>query len=262
MKSNKFIVLSMICALGLIFGLSYLTMAAPPNVGIAGLKKIDANRPDAPWITNWWALDGPITNNGGHGVGSDVDWLDKGTKGKLTDEGVSTWNGLQLTKTTKVDLPNNGGEFGWDVITITPNDSHNMNTAYGLGNLDNIDTYAIIVISSASARTVTMSPAHDDHAQIWINGTKVYGNATWTGAATEVDYDVPVELDKGTNVLLFRCSEGGGDAYFNLHFDENKDKNLKIFPTAKGDFWKDIRGLFPVEPNSKLATTWGDVKRF
>ena len=254
MKEFKFRTL-LICVLTLAVGVAYLATAEPPDLGIEGLDKIDENRPDAPWVTKWYALDGPITNTGGNAVGSDVDWLDKGTGGKLTDETVSTMAGLQLTQTTKVDLPDNGGEFGWGIFTIDPADSHNMNTTYGLDNLDNIDTYAIIVISSASARTVTMSPAHDDHAQIWINGTKVYGSATWTGAATEVDYDVPVKLDKGANVLLFRCSEGGGDAYFNLHLDQN----LKILPD--GDNVSQFFSRVPVEPCGKLTITWGDLKQ-
>jgi hypothetical protein len=253
MKGNFHTLL--ICALVLAVGASYLAMAAPPNVGIDGLDLIDEDRPDAPWINKWYALDGPITNTGGHDAGSDVDWLDKGTGGKLTDTTVSTMDGLQLTQTTEVNLPDNGGEFGWGIFTIDPADSHNMNTMYGLPNQDNIDTYAIIIISMGSSADVVMSPAHDDHAQIWINGTKVYGNATWTGGATDVDYDVPVKLDKGANVLLFRCSEGGGDAYFNLHFDQS----LKILP--EGDNVDQFLSRVPVEPLGKLTTTWGDLKQ-
>ena len=44
-----------------------------------------------------------------------------------------------------------------------------------------------------------MSPAHDDHAQIWINGDKWYNNTTWTGGAQVVNYNIEVKLKKGAN---------------------------------------------------------------
>ena len=100
------------------------------------------------------------------------------------------------------------------LIPLTPN---NMTRG---GPADNIDTYALIVIDSPSDMTSVMSPAHDDHAQVWINGEKWYNNSAWTGHVQQVDYNIEVELQKGANVVLYRVGESGGDDYFNLHFDD------------------------------------------
>ena len=65
-----------------------------------------------------------------------------------------------------------------------------------------MDTYAICVIDAPEDMKAVMSPAHNDHAQIWINGEKWYNNSAWTGAAQQVDFNVEVQLQKGANVLL------------------------------------------------------------
>ena len=95
-----------------------------------------------------------------------------------------------------------GGTRAWTVFEIDPADGNNMNRG---GPADNLDTYALIVIDSPSDMKAVMSPAHDDHAQIWINGDKWYNNTRWTGAAQTILHDVEVDLQKGANVLLYRC---------------------------------------------------------
>jgi hypothetical protein len=211
------------------------------------------------WITKWWALDGLITNTGGHTVSAATDWLDKGTDGKLTDAKASTPAGLALTETTKLNLEeNNGGEIGWTVITINPNDSHNTHAALGLGEADNYEYYAIIVINAPTARATTIHPAHDDYGHIWLNGEKVYDNPEWTTGATIVTTPTDVSLNKGENVLLFRLGESGGDDYINLHF-EATDDDLKILPAMDDEFFKYVGGV-SVDPASKKAETWGGVK--
>jgi len=109
-----------------------------------------------------------------------------------------------------------------------------------------------------------MSPAHDDHAQIWINGEKWYNNSAWTGAVQQVDYNIEVQLVKGANVVLFRCGEGGGDAYINLHFDDDTHNAVKIYPKNADDqagFFKEVENVLSVEPEDKLTTIWADIKR-
>ena len=234
-------------------------MADPP----AG-DALNQDRPGAPWITKWYAPEGPLTNNGGFAVSAPKDWIDTGTKGKLTQASLSTSIGLQKTRDTDLDWGNNGGKLGWTVIEINPANGNNMSTAYGLPASDNFDTYAIIVIESPNNRNAIMSPAHDDHAQIWINGKKVYNNSAWTGAATQVDFDVEVELQRGGNVLLYRCGESGGSDYFNLHFDDKTTNEVGILPDKandQGTFFSELAGLLSVEPFDKLATTWADIKR-
>ncbi len=241
----KFITL-LVCTLALTVGVAYLSVAQ------------DYQPAGEEWITKWWALDGPITNTGGFEASAAHDWLSEGTNGKLTQELVSTMNGLKLTADTIVSLPDNGGDFGWTVITIDPNDGNNMSTPYGLVDESDIETYAIIVVDSPDARTTTIYPAHDDYAHIWLNGEKVYDNPNWTGGATTVTTPTEVNLKKGANVLLYRCGESGGSDYFNLHFDAG-DTDLKIIPTMD-DRFLDVLGT-AVEPSGKLSVTWADLKR-
>jgi len=213
-------------------------------------------QPSDVWITKWWALDRQIINTGGFDASAAHDWLDEGSGGKITEESVSTLEGFGKTATVKLSLPDNGGDdIGWKVITIIAEEAEdrNMSKAYGAVDDDNFDIYAMIVIDSPDARTTTMNPAHDDYAQIWVNGEEVYDNSEWTGGALLVTTPTDINLNAGENVLLFRCGESGGGDYFNLYFD---DADLKIIPTLDDEFF-DV--LTPVEPSGKIGT-WGGVK--
>lgn len=214
------------------------------------------------WITKWYGPEGNYEDNGGFQASASIDLMDEGTGGVITDASLSTLEGLLLTQSTDVVWgDDHGGTRGWTVFEIDPADGDNMNRG---GPVDNIETYAVIVIDAPSAMTSVMSPAHDDHAHIWINGEKWYNNSAWTGAAQQVDYNVEVELQKGANVLLYRCGESGGSAYFNLHFDDATHNAVTIYPkdaTDKQSFLDEITPLTPVEPKGKLTTTWADIRR-
>ena len=214
------------------------------------------------WITKWYGPDGNYENNGGFNTSGPRDLMSEGTAGEITDVSLSTMNGLLKTKKFDVEWgDDHGGTRAWTVFKIDPADGNNMNRG---GPADNLDTYAVIVIDSPTDMTSVMSPAQDDYAQIWINGEKWHNNATWTGGTYNVDYNIEVKFRKGTNVLLFRCGEGGGSAFFNLHFDDETHKAVKIFPdkaTDQDTFFDEIEGILPVEPHEKLTTTWADIKR-
>ena len=214
------------------------------------------------WITKWYGPDGNYENSGGFGTTAEIDLISEGTGGQLTDSSISTMAGLLLTQELEVEWgDDHGGTRGWEVFEIDPADGNNMNRD---GPVDNIETYAVIVIEAPSAMTSIMSPAHDDHAHIWINGEKWYNNSRWTGAAKTVLHNVEVELQKGANVLLYRCGEGGGSAYFNLHFDDATHEAVTIYPkdaTDQQSFFDEIAPLTPVEPQGKLTTTWADIKQ-
>lgn len=214
------------------------------------------------WISKWYGLTGNYTNNGGFNTSGPMDLMSKGTGGMITDVSLSTMSGLQKTLNTDVmwDAAN-GGTRSWTVFTINTGDGNNMVRG---GPADNFDHYAVLVIDSPKALTSVMSPTHDDYAQIWINGEKWYNNSRWTGAVHNVDYNIEVKFKKGTNVLLYRCGEGGGSAYFNLHFDGETHDTVKIYPdkaTDKESFFAEIEGILPVDPLGKLTTIWGDIKR-
>ncbi len=231
-----------------------------PNPNGDNLRENHADNKN--WITKWYGPDGNYENNGSFQVSSRRDLIDEGTNGKLTETKLSTAAGLQLTETVDMKWKaGNGGTRKWTVFELDPADGNNMNRD---GPVDNIDTYGMIVIHAPSARKAIMSPAHDDHAQIWINGEKWYNNSRWTGAAQMILHNVEVELKKGGNVLLYRVGESGGSAYINLHFDDDTHKDCKIYPDKAKDqksFLNEVRGVLPVDPIGKLTSTWADIKQ-
>ena len=214
------------------------------------------------WITKWYGPDGNYENNGTFQVSGPIDFIDEGSGGALTQASLSTVEGLLMTQDIDMEWgDDHGGTRAWTVFEIDPADGDNMNRG---GPVDNLDTYALIVIDSPSDMISVMSPAHDDHAQIWINGEKWYNNSLWTGAALQVDYNIEVQLTKGANVVLYRCGEAGGHAYMNLHFDDDTHKDCEIYPQKAKDqnsFFSEVQGVLAVDPAGKLATTWADIKR-
>ena len=205
------------------------------------------------WITKWYGPDGNYENHGGFAASATVDLMAEGTSGQITDTSLSTLEGLLLTQTTNVEWGNNhGGTRGWTVFEIDPESSHNMNRG---GPGYDITTYGVIVIDAPRPMTSVMSPAHDDVAQIWLNGEKWYHNSNWTGAAQQVDYNVAIQLRKGANVLVFRCGDWGGNAYMNLHFDDATHDEVTIYPrdaTDQQSFFDEIAPL--VATNTALVS--------
>ena len=209
------------------------------------------------WIEKWWALD-LVLNTGGFGPSAERDYLKDGTNGEITNVTASLRKGAGLTGKRSVHLPaENGGVLSWGVVTIDTESQNNMSTSRGINDLNNITWHGIILILSPDARTTTMYPAHDDHAEIWLNGEKVYNNPDWTGGAQVASQPTEIDLIKGENFLHFKCGEGGGGDYVNLRFDESDD-DLKIAPTLDGKF---LDVMTPVEPRGKVTTIWADIKR-
>ena len=185
------------------------------------------------WITKWYGPDGNYENSGGFGASAPKDLIDEGTGGKLDQLKLSTVEGLELTQTVDVEWKKaHGGPRGWTVFELDPADAHHMNRD---GLIDNIDTYAICIIDAPVDMTSVMSPAHDDHAQIWINGEKWYNNALGTGGPLQVNYNIEVDLVKGENIVVYRCSQSDGPAYMNLHFDDKTHKVVHIYPDKAKD---------------------------
>ena len=275
MKSWNLTLFAAIISIILTFNMSHYTYAqGEANVKGGPLKEADFfTKPPGTvdedhagyntWISKWYGPDGNYTNTGGPGNVIRRDLIDEGTDGKLTQVTLSTLAGLQKTKNIdEIDWGDaNGGPRKWNVFELDPNSENNMNRN---GPADNIDIYGILVIDAPKAMTSVMSPAHDNNAQIWINGEKWYYHPDWTGGAKRVDYNVEIKLQKGANVLLYRVSEGGGGAYMNLHFDDETHDTVDIYPDAatnKEEFFKEIDGVLPVEPIGKLTTIWADIKQ-
>ena len=258
-----------------------LAMAGKPNVTGGPIKKgqemaqPDAGRlnrmsPDAPWIEKWLVPDGGFMNNGGFAVSAPNDLIDEATKGKLDQPKLSTYEGLLEAQKIGIDFPKKnhmkGAEGKFLVVSFEPGEAagRNMSSRYGLPCQNNFDTYQIIVINAPSKMKAVMSPAQDDHAQIWINGAKWLNDSVWTGHPTDVDFDVEVTLEKGGNVLLYRCGESGGHDYANLHFDDATMGKVEIYPKAgqsKAAFLEQAGNLgTAVSPRDRVSSVWGDIK--
>jgi len=217
------------------------------------------------WIAKWLSMEN-VMNNGGFAVSGALDYFSDGTGGDLTHEIISTTKGLAILDRTDIVLDDaheglgmgEDGVWDWEVVEINVDDSNNMSTGWGMPVSDNFTWHGLIVLKSPSNRSTMMHPAHDDYAQIWINGEQVYDNDQWTGGVKKVTQPTEVDLVKGDNVLLFKCGEAGGDDYINLHFEDG-DADLDIVPTEDGEFWK-YAGL-AVEPQGKASMTWGALKR-
>ncbi len=216
---------------------------------------------DAPWITKWYGPDGNYTDNGGFPTSAPMDLMSEGTGGEITDVSLSTLAGLLLTEDYDVEWgSDHGGTRGWTVFEMPV---VNNNSDRG-GPVNFYDIYAVIVIDAPTDLTSVMSPAHDDHAQIWINGEKWYNNSRWSGGATSVSHNIEVKLQKGANVLLYRCGESQGGAYLNLHFDDATHDAVTIYPkdsTDQQSFFDEIAPITSVEAAGKLTTTWADIRR-
>ncbi len=222
---------------------------------------------DDEWIEQWLSME-VVMQNGGFAASAQIDFLSEGTGGDITHESASTTKGLAALDRIPIELDKQysgegmgeDGVWDWEVKTIDTLNGDNMATSWGLNaGSDNIEWHGIIVLKSSKARGATMHPAHDDHAQIWLNGEQVYNNSAWTGGVRTVTTPTEVNFVKGDNVLLFKCGESGGSAYVNLHF-ENSESDMDIVPTEDGEFWKHA-GL-AVEAKDKVATSWGDLKTY
>lgn len=215
------------------------------------------------WLSLWYGPDGNYEVNGGFATSAPIDLIEEGTGGELNQVSLSTLEGLLMTQDIDMEWgDDHGGTRAWTVFELDPTDNNHMDRG---GPADNIDTYVITVIDSPSDMTSVMSPAHDDYAQIWINGEKWYNNSRWTGAPLTILHDVEVELQKGVNVLLYRCGESGGSAYLNLHFDDATNNAVTFYPEEgmdKQSFLNKVSDIsVSVEPAGKLTTTWADIKR-
>ena len=140
--------------------------------GDRGWTPLEQDRPDGPWITKWY-MPGRYMNNGGFATSGPIDVVKDASGGALTQESLSTVDGLMKTQTTKLDFgADNGGADDWTVKEIDPTDGNNMSTIYDGADDSDFDTWAIVVIESPKDHVAVMSPAHDDFAQIWVNGDK------------------------------------------------------------------------------------------
>ena len=103
----------------------------PADRGIA--TALEQDRPDAPWIAKWYMPTATYIDSGGFAVSGPIDHIKAASGGALTQESLSTVDGLMKTKTTKLDWgADNGGTADWTVLEIDPKNGDNMSVVYEL----------------------------------------------------------------------------------------------------------------------------------
>ena len=198
-----------------------------------------------PWM---WMIAQFPAGQGGAAV-TDDDGLDDQSNGKVTEEDVAK-NGL----TKKYLNAEYKDDFEWTEGEIAATGGNNLNDMLNRiklgpdGDINDYCSYAVINVKSSKAlNDVTGRAGSDDSIKIWLNGDVVHKNAVNRGAGNFQD-TFKVDIKRGSNVLMVKvCERGGGWSMF-VGFDADLDYNLNF------------TGL-PVEPETKLTTQWGLVKK-
>jgi hypothetical protein len=100
------------------------------------------------------------------------------------------------------------------------------------GNTDNCAAYAVAYIfSPTDQNNLKLKYGSDDQARIWVNGKVVAEHLGGRGAKVDDSVATGVSLHKGTNTLVFKLVNGGGDWGGGLRFTDAHDQpvtNLNV----------------------------------
>ncbi len=192
-----------------------------------------------PWL---WVI-APVAQGGA--AATDVDSLDNASNGRVTEEKILKNSPREGDKV---------GNYRWTEGEIAATGGNNVNlmvNEIGLSNVADINNHTIygwINIESDRKQKGTGRVGSDDSIKIWINGEQVHRNAVNRGAGDFQD-TFNVELNRGSNPMLVKCSEGGGGW------------SLFVGINANGlEFNLDADNL-SVNPAGKSAALWGELKR-
>ncbi len=115
--------------------------------------------------------------------------------------------------------------FTWEAQEADETGLLNFETINGA---DNAAAYAVCYVIVENDWKGKAKTGSDDQAVLWINGKEVIRNETPRG--TDIDQDeAEVTLTKGSNTIVFKIIEEGGDWSGRLRFtDGNDNPNTKI----------------------------------
>jgi HEAT repeat protein len=92
---------------------------------------------------------------------------------------------------------------------------------------DNVGAYLYAEVTSDTARDVTFKIGSDDDVVVWLNGKQIHKNLT--DRAWHVDEDqVPTRLEAGTNRILVKVLQGGGQWAVSLRITDRSGRPLKL----------------------------------
>ncbi|MDE0483724.1 MAG: hypothetical protein OXI67_14170 [Candidatus Poribacteria bacterium] len=192
-------------------------------------------------LTDWlWMVARTEAGQGG-AASTDIDSLAVASKNKVKEERVAKNGATEGAEVgdyewTLADLPQDGN---LDVIAneIGADQPFDDITAYGL----------VTLVADEAMKGVSLLIGSDDSIKVWLNGEVVHTNAVNRGRSRWQD-EFEVDLKRGNNLLMVKCSERGGG--WGVHVGIRESIETAYLPA----------GQQSVEAAGKLITAWGKLK--
>ena len=161
---------------------------------------MSARRTVCPSVPRWWVI-GPFHNFGG-GTADTVRSIER--EPIRLDAAESGKNGVQV-RWRKCERPGS-----------LPADAENVVDFGKLLGGQNVAAYAAVWVRSDRDADAALAVGSDDGVVVWLNGRRVHQKLTTRGYRSMEDR-VEVRLNKGTNLLLVKVTQGGGEWRFCAH---------------------------------------------
>ena len=161
-----------------------------------------------PWL---WMI-APTEEGKGGEDSIHIDSLDKASEGHVTED-MTAQNGANQDEWV--------GDYQWRVgfIDVDPpgfadvlfgdgNINKTIGNLYGVGDLDDYTSYALITLNSVIEQQRRIGVSSDDAFKIWLNGHEVGFNAVNRSAnAKQPQNEFDINLKEGPNLLMVKVSE-------------------------------------------------------
>ena len=214
-----------------------------------GVNAQEWEKISGPWL---WMIAPTDPGEGGAGSIED-DSLKIASEGKVTEEDVAKNGADEYDRVGDdqwragcIDVKPPGF---WDVLTGDGNINKTIGPIYGVGDLDDHTSYALITINSVIAQSGKIGISSDDAFIIWLNGHKVGWKYVNRAANAKNFQDVfDINLKEGPNLLMVKVSERARKwaMYVGLDVPDldlitfEKTERMKLVPPSPGE-------LHPIE---------------
>ncbi len=227
------------------------------SVNLCSAQYIDDDDPqvdDLGYIMSWLILDPFIGDPVGSAISCEKDYFE--------DQGGEA--NIMPREGDEVTIAETGTDHEWVRLNFADlKDMGQIPAAVGGNEFDILDwggqapsnaqEYMVTYLKWDSAGTVKFTIGVDDASEAYFNGEEIIrdpkASQNW-GAGNSGNAEVKVEAGEW-NVLVVGCYEAAGEWGITIQVDTIPDEVDSAGPEV----------LFAVEPMSKLATTWGMLKK-
>lgn len=159
----------------------------------------------AGFITRWW-IAGPLPFGGSSGF--DASFID------------------EANVDVKKPIGNGGKTFKWEEVrTDDPQGKVQLHTRLQPNN--SVCAYAYTEFDSPRERDVLLMAGSDDGIIVWLNGEKIHANNATRPASVDQD-KIKAKLRQGTNRLLLKITQGGGEWEFCVRIGNPQGRPIDI----------------------------------